>query len=281
MLTLIVTGGRIRGIWWGLGKRLDQNLQTVIPDGSESNTCLGNNDSEKITSHIIIVLASIPYVLQQATSTLQSLTKLHAHYYSNLLAYSKIYLKKTFWKYFLERKKKECEIAVRLSFFFFGSCEILFFLAQGQSWMSFFGVLCLLMMDLLSWLMLFLMWVLQIREARNKTLQECLRTEYRLTINALCGTISKDLYEVCFTSLSLSLSLNQMRRTRWEPTMERAVSSLSRKELAGIGQVYMKPWLTGSFPLSQKELVGNGWVCVDPWWAVLPKTKLQRTGFDP
>jgi hypothetical protein len=32
-----------------------------------------------------------------------------------------------------------------------------------------------------------------------------LRTEYRLTINALCGTISKDLYEVCFTSLSLSL----------------------------------------------------------------------------
>jgi hypothetical protein len=26
----------------------------------------------------------------------------------------------------LERKKKECEIVVRLSFFFFGSCEFLF-----------------------------------------------------------------------------------------------------------------------------------------------------------
>jgi len=37
--------------------------------------------------------------------------------------------------------------------------------------------------------------LVSIREARNKTLQECLRTEYRLTINALCGTISKDLYE--------------------------------------------------------------------------------------
>jgi 3-hydroxyisobutyryl-CoA hydrolase len=47
--------------------------------------------------------------------------------------------------------------------------------------------------------------LVSIREARNKTLLECLRTEYRLTINALCGTSSKDLYEVCFTSLSLSL----------------------------------------------------------------------------
>jgi hypothetical protein len=94
--------------------------------------------------------------------------------------------------------------------------------------MSFFGVLCLLMMDLLSWLMLFLMWVLQIREARNKTLQECLRTEYRLTINALCGTISKDLYEVCFTSLSLSLSL----WTRWGELDEN------------------QPW-SGQFPLCQ------------------------------
>ncbi len=39
----------------------------------------------------------------------------------------------------LERKKKECEIVVRLSLFFFGSCEILIFLAQGQNWMIFFG----------------------------------------------------------------------------------------------------------------------------------------------
>ncbi len=184
-------------------------------------------------------------------------------------------------KIFFGEEKKRVKLLLDCLFSFLDLVKFYFFLARGQSWMSFFGVLCVLMMDLLSWLMLFLMWVLQIREARNKTLQECLRTEYRLTINALCGTISKDLYEVCFTSLSLSLSLNQMRRTGWEPTMEQAVSSLSRKELAGIGQVYMEPWLTGSFPLSQKELVGNGWVCVDPWWAVLPKTKLQRTGFDP
>jgi hypothetical protein len=41
---------------------------------------------------------------------------------------------KTFW-----RGKKKSEIVVRLSFFFFGSCEFIYlFLAQGQSWMIFF-----------------------------------------------------------------------------------------------------------------------------------------------
>ncbi len=39
---------------------------------------------------------------------------------------------------------------------------------------------------------------LQIREARKKTWAECLRTEYRLTINAIKGTVSNDFYEVQF-----------------------------------------------------------------------------------
>ncbi len=181
----------------------------------------------------------------------------------------------------LERKKqKSVKLLLDYLFSFLDLVNLfIYFWHEDKVGLFFFGVLCLLMVDLLTWLMLFWLWVLQIREARNKTLQECLRTEYRLTINALCGTISKDLYEVCFTSLSLSV--NQMRRTKWEPTMDQAVSSLSRKEPAGIGQVYMEPWLTGSFPLSQKELVGNGWVCVAPWWAVLPKKKASKNWFWP
>lgn len=36
----------------------------------------------------------------------------------------------------------------------------------------------------------------QVREGRNQTLPECLKKEFRLTMNILRTTISKDMYEV-------------------------------------------------------------------------------------
>lgn len=39
-------------------------------------------------------------------------------------------------------------------------------------------------------------YLLQIREGRKQTLSECLKKEFRLTINLLRTTISADVYEV-------------------------------------------------------------------------------------
>jgi len=59
----------------------------------------------------------------------------------------KFIFKKPFEKEIWRQKKKFVKL---LDFYFFGSCEILIFLAQGQSWMSYLGVLCLFMMDLFT-----------------------------------------------------------------------------------------------------------------------------------
>jgi hypothetical protein len=69
----------------------------------------------------------------------------------------KFIFKKPFENIFWRGKKKSVKLLLDYLFSFLDLVKFLFFLARGQSWMSFFGVLCLLMMDLLSWLMLFLM----------------------------------------------------------------------------------------------------------------------------
>jgi hypothetical protein len=79
-------------------------------------------------------------VLQQATSTLQPLTNCMFIVIIIFLLTLKFIFKKPFEKNNWRGKKKVCEIVVRFYFSFFGSCKILIFLAQGQSWMIFFWV---------------------------------------------------------------------------------------------------------------------------------------------
>ncbi|CAM6038305.1 unnamed protein product [Sphagnum compactum] len=52
-----------------------------------------------------------------------------------------------------------------------------------------------------------------IREARKKTWAECLRTEYRLTINAIKGTISNDFYEGI-----RAIVVDKDNKPKWNPT---------------------------------------------------------------